>query len=165
MILSKFLVISDSHGYTDCMFSLEPLLDQVQGVIHLGDHAEDIEVLQGLRPDFDTSFWHVVRGNCDGKESGPQELLLSVQDTKILITHGHHYDVKLDLLKVLYRGLALEANAILFGHTHIPLTLSDSGVVLHNPGSISLPKGGSKRNYSVMSICGRNVEFEHFQIV
>ena len=36
------------------------------------------------------------------------------------------------------------------GHTHIPvLEKKDNGIIYLNPGSITIPKGGSKRGYAI----------------
>ena len=46
-----------------------------------------------------------------------------------------------------------EGEIILRGHTHIPEKSLISGVMHLNPGSVSLPKGGSAASYMVYADC------------
>lgn len=152
MSLKRYLVCADSHGHADTLSALLPLLDQVDGLWHLGDHADDLELLKAHRPDLPKDFFVAVRGNCDEPATGPLEHVIECGDFRFLLVHGHRYEVKIDLLRLYHRGLELEVNGCFFGHTHQPLLLQEGGIWLHNPGSLALPKGGSKRSYSVLEI-------------
>ena len=41
-------------------------------------------------------------------------------------------------------------DCFLFGHIHIPTIKRDNGIMLLNPGSITLPKGGNPATYAVL---------------
>lgn len=152
MPIKRYLICSDSHGNGGALLKLLPYLDQMDGVIHLGDHIEDLDVLRQARPDLASDFFIGVRGNCDGNGSGKNEQILIVGSHRILLTHGHRHDVKTGLLRIFHYALEKEVNCVLFGHTHQPFLVEESGVCLHNPGSISLPKGGSRSSFSLMEL-------------
>ena len=93
-----------------------------------------------------------VRGNCD---CDVDQMMLSfpimseyaqlaVDERRFFLTHGHLYHR--DYLPPLPKGAVFVQ-----GHTHIPSveTLSN-GVHFLNPGSISLPKGGSPRTFALL---------------
>lgn len=93
-----------------------------------------------------------VRGNCD---CDVDQMMLSfpimseyaqlaVEERRFFLTHGHLYHR--DYLPPLPKGAVFVQ-----GHTHIPSaeTLSN-GVHFLNPGSISLPKGGSPRTFALL---------------
>jgi len=91
-----------------------------------------------------------VRGNCDAEVD--QLLLrfpimadyLIIQDEKVrfFLTHGHLY--------IPDRPPALAGVTVFAsGHTHVPTLEKRAGVVAFNPGSISLPKGGSAAGFGM----------------
>ena len=45
---------------------------------------------------------------------------------------------------IYYRAKELEVDIALFGHTHESLILEEDGVILMNPGSISLPRNSTR---------------------
>ena len=88
-----------------------------------------------------------IRGNCDG------EVDQMVLDFPVLadfaavfadgytlyLTHGHHRD---EAAKALSGG-----DILLFGHTHVPLFEKKDDIYYVNPGSVSIPKEGSRHSY------------------
>jgi putative phosphoesterase len=105
-------------------------------LIHLGDNSEDIEE---LTKDFKGEVYG-VRGNCDYSNTYPTEQLLDIMGKKIFLTHGHLYGVKNNLINIYYRAKELNADIVLFGHTHENIVKEKGGIVFMNPGSISLPR-------------------------
>ncbi len=80
-----------------------------------------------------------VRGNCDAEVDqmvlpfniSDMTRTLTINGKKIFLHHGHHsYDTE-------------DAEIIMSGHTHIPLLEEKEGVLYLNPGSTTIPKGGS----------------------
>ena len=53
-----------------------------------------------------------------------------------ILTHGHLYGVKSDLTRVVYAARERNADLLLYGHTHIPVTDYEDGLYILNPGSI-----------------------------
>ena len=94
-----------------------------------------------------------VRGNCDTEVDQmvldfpimAEYCILWLGERMVFATHGHHFDK--DRLPPLGRG-----DILLHGHTHVPAWEScGSGNLYLNPGSVSIPKGGSWRGYMLLS--------------
>ena len=51
-------------------------------------------------------------------------------------------------------------SVVVSGHTHIPLVEKRGNVFFANPGSISIPKGGSRPSYAVIFPDGQGVKIE-----
>lgn len=89
-----------------------------------------------------------VRGNCDAAVdqmmlSFPilsDSLVFPVGKRTVYATHGHVYHA--ENLPPLCRG-----DVLLYGHTHVPVLQKTNDLVVLNPGSVSIPKGGSKASY------------------
>jgi len=136
--MKAFLVVSDSHGNLD---ALEALCVQEAGhfdeVIFLGDHIEDAAYFRertGLPV-------HAVKGNCD--DSGPREQVLNCEGSRLLLTHGDAYGVKVGRLRISLRARELNVQAVLFGHTHVQEISEEDGVLYLNPGTIGAPRRGN----------------------
>ena len=90
-----------------------------------------------------------VRGNCDAEVDQvmldfpimAEYCLLFAGGRSIFATHGH----------VFSKENFPEADILLHGHTHIPAWEELAGGRLYvNPGSVSLPKGGSAHSYMML---------------
>ncbi len=89
-----------------------------------------------------------VRGNCDAEVDQmmfefpmmADYALLDVGTEKFFLTHGHlWHEHKLPPVGI--------GTTLAHGHTHIPeLKTLPCGMKIFNPGSVSLPKGGSARS-------------------
>ena len=128
----KIAIVSDTHGNWQ---QAVQEIQQEQGVTHLvflGEYAKDGEAIGqtlGIPA-------YIVRGNCDNVGDGPEEQVIALGDWRILICHGHRYQVKQTLQTIYYRGLELGVDYVLYGHTHI--AVHEVGeVTLINPGSMS----------------------------
>ena len=113
----KYLVLSDSHGNVDNMVRAVELV-KPHGIIHLGDGWRDVEELHQLYPRLPLEQ---VPGNCDFGRFEALERVLILDDHRVLIAHGHTLGVKTGLLRAQYRALEMNADILLFGHTHVPL--------------------------------------------
>ena len=122
----NYLVISDTHSIGSKLINLISRYPGYQ-IIHLGDAQDDLNFLKKMNA-------IVVRGNCDFE--GKDEIILDSIYGKMLITHGHLYNVKNRYDNIYYRGLELNCKYILFGHTHQALAQDINGHYLLNPGSL-----------------------------
>ncbi|EMG27498.1 hypothetical protein X560_0417 [Listeria fleischmannii 1991] len=131
----KLLVVSDSHHERDCLLRLkEKYENKVDAMIHCGD--SELE-----KSDPAISGFHTVRGNCDFGADFPNDIVFEVENYRILVTHGHLYNIKMTLMNLRYRARELDADFVFFGHSHeLGAELIDQTLIL-NPGSISLPRG------------------------
>ncbi len=152
----KLLIASDIHGsayYTRLLLRLYER-ERPERLVLLGDF-----LYHGPRNDFPAEYDTravaellngvappplSIRGNCDGEVD---QLVLSfpmLADFAVLfadghtmyLTHGHHRE---EAAAALHPG-----DVLFYGHTHVPDFSEQDGVRRVNPGSVSLPKEGSR---------------------
>lgn len=146
----KILVISDTHGRTS---HVEHLIKDLKAhglthIIHCGDCIEDAKYIEHLFPEL---IMHKVAGNCDGYSAGGT-ILEFIDGVPIMITHGHKQHVKFSYEDMWIDALAHEAKLAVFGHTHIAHLERKDGMILLNPGSMSLPKDGHLPAFAIIEI-------------
>lgn len=152
----KYLVASDIHGssyYCDRMLQVFKN-EKCDKIILLGDllyHGPRNDLPQGHGPKLATEQLNdykdkiiAVRGNCDAEidqtvlEFDISEKYKIIEDAgkKLFLTHGHHYGP--------YHLPPIDTGDVMFfGHYHVPEDYEEEDIRLINPGSTSLPKGGS----------------------
>ena len=154
----RVIVLSDSHGEEN---NLRWLLEQcwryvgpVDAYIHCGDGARDFQRLENfIRARDEHALLIGVKGNCDFFENVPELEEITLDGARLLITHGHRFQVKST-----YAALDLEAKrrgcaAALFGHTH-SACVEQRNVLLVNPGS------AASDTLAVLHISGGRVSAE-----
>lgn len=152
----KLLVFSDSHGTSLPMREAFSRCRPVDYAVHAGDGADD---LFSLAKEFNATPV-AVRGNCDFGSPLPLEAELTVDEIRILIVHGHRYNVKFSPMSLVAEARRRGIDLVIFGHTHIKLEkyVSDDGerpVYLFNPGCV---RGG---DFGVIDIRGKSVLLSH----
>ena len=149
----KLLVFSDSHR---CMQYMEnAILDEnPDAVLHLGDHDADAQRLSSTFPRLPIAS---VQGNCDFYSPlGKEQIIAEWGGVRMMLTHGHKYQVKSGLLRLSYAAQEAGVQAVLFGHTHIPYCENHNGIWLFNPGSC----GSSRPSYGVITIANGSADFQ-----
>ena len=143
--LEAALAAGDALGY-DKLVLLGDLLyhGPRNGVPNFYDPVRVTEILNGLKDRI-----VAVRGNCDAEVDQMMLAFPIMNDYDILdagtekffLTHGHLFNE--------YRLPPLGMGTVLaHGHTHVPeLKTLACGLTIFNPGSVSLPKGGSSRSF------------------
>jgi len=159
----KLLIASDIHGSAYYCAQLLARIEEEKPdkILLLGDllyHGprnalpEDYdcpkayEMLNGLKEKI-----IAVRGNCD---SEVDQMVLTfpimadyalVQADGILLyaTHGHLWNEQ-------FQPPMTEGTVLLNGHTHIPACTPHGRFTYMNPGSVSIPKGGSCHSYMTL---------------
>jgi len=142
LVAMRILVLSDSHAglhfMRRCIAAVKP-----QAVIHLGDYFDDGETMAEENPHI---VFHQVPGNCDRYRCSPfqkQVLCYAVDGVRLFITHGHLLGVKAGLCRLLQDARKLDAQAALYGHTHVAdCHREEDGLWVLNPGSCG-SSGGS----------------------
>lgn len=148
-------MVSDTHGdIKEVMDYMEHNKD-IQKVFHLGDYTGDGKLIYSM-----TGIEVVkVRGNGDYTDmSTPDDRLIEIEGHKLFLTHGHKYGVKTSLNNIFYKAKSLEAELVLFGHTHTTLLVEYEGVTIINPGSPTIPRGGNKPSLAVLTIDSEKIE-------
>lgn len=144
----KIAVISDSHYETSNINLLKKHIKDVNVIIHCGDGAPDIKILE---KDFNGEIY-AVKGNCDISNEYPTERIIELMGVKIFITHGNMYNVKYEYNTIFYKGKTIGADIVLFGHSHKALISNYDGITIMNPGSITFPYGSAKRTMGIIEI-------------
>lgn len=146
------LAFGDSHRSQNALEQIAQIicLEQPEFFVHTGDNHGDFQWLKKRTK----IAGYGVRGNCDmGLLPGVrEEILFEFNTRKILLTHGHRYGVKYSQDDLCRRARQLEAEAVIFGHSHVQLVLEKDGILLINPGSIPLPRAGSKAGYARITV-------------
>ena len=159
----KWMIASDLHGSA---YYVEQLLEAFQRVqadrlLLLGDllyHGPRNALPEGYETKDVASQLNAVkdqlvcvRGNCDSEVDqmvldfpiDAEYCLLCEGDHMIFATHGHRYSPT--------NPPALRAvDILLTGHTHVPACRKEQGFLYLNPGSVSIPKGGSCHSYMTL---------------
>ncbi len=141
-------VVSDSHGRMQCLRAAVEKMGPVDLILHAGDFYDD-----ALRLQKETGLAVVaVVGNCDLHARGPAEEDVEVGGYKLLLTHGHRYQVKSGYNKLIEKLKAGGYHLIVFGHTHIAEILPVAGGCLFNPGSVCHARTGSVPTYGIIEM-------------
>ena len=158
----KLMFASDLHG---SLFFCEKLLDAYKNegaekLILLGDllyhgprnnlsqNYDTMKVAERLNAVKKNLI--CVRGNCDAQVD--QMVLdfpimsdystIYLENRLIFLTHGHIYNRN--------NLPPLNKNDIMIqGHTHVPLIENINGIIIMNPGSVSLPKQNSPHSFMI----------------
>lgn len=142
--MKKLLILSDTHNNYD----MKNLFEQENAdlIIHAGDSELNKDNSIFKRIDF------YVQGNCDFPIF-PETIIKQIDDrTNLFVTHGHLYDVKMYLDKLIYTALEKKSNIIIFGHTHQLYCEYDeeNDLLILNPGSTSLPRSDYGPTYIIL---------------
>lgn len=143
--MSRIAVISDSHGSIGNLRSLLPRLGQIDALWHLGDCVEDAPRLADML----NCGYVSVRGNCDPFSDMPLTQVIAWHGKRFLLLHGHTVGGRLNLF---YAAKEQHADAVLFGHSHVPSIETVDDVLLINPGSLSRPRSGSGPSIAVLTL-------------
>lgn len=81
------IILSDTHGDVYTIRKLREIMVETDYVIHLGDVNSDVALFKAEFPQKVIT----VAGNCDG---GRGYKVIEIEGVKILLTHGHDFDVK-----------------------------------------------------------------------
>ena len=152
----KILVFSDSHStlhfMRQCVEKIKP-----DGIIHLGDHYDDGQVIAEENPHVQ---FHQVPGNCDRYRcpfGAPEVLCYGIDGVRMFITHGHNHHVKQGIGGLLADARKSGAQIVLYGHTHrFDCHQEDDGLWVLNPGSCGYGGGTAgliKTEHGLISAC------------
>lgn len=141
-------VLSDSHGKRFALDRALKAMGKVDLLVHLGDLCSDAAYLEKL-----TEVPVVyVRGNCDFSAQVPYSREMEVNGKRIFLTHGHLYRVKWGTSHLEDFANENGFDAVLFGHTHVPVVLWKGKTVFMNPGSVSFPREGTGPTAGVLEM-------------
>lgn len=160
-----YLIASDIHGSALFCRKLLDAFSEIKAdrLVLLGDllyHGPRNDLPEGYAPKEVISLLNTfsrehgpilsVRGNCEAEVDQMVLEFPVMADYAVLdipeltgpvyFTHGHVYNID--------RPLPLSTGStMIYGHTHIPLDETRDGIRFLNPGSVSIPKNGSKHSF------------------
>lgn len=136
----KIAVTGDTHGQIEEVRN-SISLHQVEKLFFTGDfYVDGVKLARELKLDY-----YVVLGNCDAFGKGEEEKIIQLGDIRFFLTHGHRYGVKhRGLQSLYYRCQELEAQAVIYGHTHVANCEQIDDIWFINPGSPTYPRNKIK---------------------
>lgn len=149
----KLLIVSDTHGK---LANLEKAINSqlpIDLLIHLGDGEKEVSDIKKIHPNLKTLQ---VKGNCDVGSKLNSSLEYTLLGKKLFITHGHDFGVKSSLYPIFTKTKELNADILLFGHTHQPFHIFEQGIFIMNPGSL----GAACASYGIINIEENTVEMK-----
>ncbi len=177
-----FGLISDTHGSVSAWTKSMALFKKAncEYIIHIGDvlyHGPR----NPLPDDYDPKRLaesiveadlpvHIVHGNCDADIDAlllqlphlPKVVFEVIEGWKFLAVHGEDFNDEKELATF---GKRFGANAILFGHIHIPVfEFQKNGIYTINPGSCALPKGEGIPSIAVVQVERRDIRIHFLDI-
>lgn len=148
----KVLVMSDTHGNIEnAKRIIESVIPSgVTNVLHCGDYISDARILQKQYPEITV---YGVYGNCDVGFGGEYSTVVTLEGVSIYMSHGHRYGVKWgDYDEVMIDSMAHEARVGVCGHSHEAYLERKQGILLMNPGSLTLPRDSQYPSYGILEL-------------
>ena len=145
----RAIVFSDSHGSIRALEEIAKMHEKdTDAFIFCGDGIEEMEVLSYMYREKQMIY---VSGNCDWGSEVPDTKIIDLFGKKILVTHGHRFCVKNGLDILMSEAKKEGVDIVLYGHTHIPYTVTLDGIHYMNPGSSGKPKFGNP-TYGILDV-------------
>lgn len=157
----KVMIASDIHGSACyCRKMLEAYENEhAERLLILGDilyhgprnglpeEYEPKNLIGMLNPYKDAII--AVRGNCDSEvndavlefDTMADYKLIHLDGLNVYLTHGHIWNEEREIY-----GLK---DVLLLGHTHVPKCIEHENYVCMNPGSVAIPKDGTRHSYMI----------------
>jgi putative phosphoesterase len=132
-------------------------LERADAIIHAGDlmELEVLHALQALGPPV-----HAVRGNVDSAELQarlPLQRLLELAGAKVGVLHDA--GPRTGRLERLRRRFP-DAQAVVFGHSHLPLHEERGGFQIFNPGSPTERRRAPRHTMGVATVQDGRIAFK-----
>ena len=147
----RAIVLSDSHNNISACERALNSVAQYDMIIHLGDICRDVDYIE-------TNYYPKrvvsVTGNNDYSRPEDYEKVIDFDGYRLFICHGHTQGVSYGTEKLEATARQKNCDAALFGHTHLNMLKKCSdGLIVLNPGSLSLPRG-CKPSFAVLETDG-----------
>lgn len=157
----KYLVASDIHGSLEYASRLEKRIEEehIDNLILLGDlyyHGPRNPLTEKYAPN-DVSiilnkYKDIImctKGNCDAEIDEyisdfemKDNIRLTIGGKKFFFTHGHRYNKDYP---------PNDYDVLIYGHYHTGFIIKENGKIYANPGSTSIPKGGTVNSYMIIT--------------
>lgn len=150
--MKKILVVSDTHMENELFSAITTYHQDCDYFVHCGDSSLSYNdpLLNG---------YITVIGNHDDDPHFDTYRFLKVEDRRILITHGHLYNVYQSYELLYQKAKQMNCSLVLHGHTHIPHIQTIHNITFINPGSVMFNR--SHYGYGTYAI----VSIDHDQVI
>jgi uncharacterized protein len=154
-------VIADTHmpkGSRHLPERCVELLGEAEAVLHAGDFfaAPALAEIEALCP-----IVHAVHGNVDEpalRESLPATLEIELGGRTLAMIHDAG-PAQGRLMRLRRRFPA--ADAVIFGHSHMPLHEEEAGFQIFNPGSPTERRRAPRPSLGLLTVAAGELTFEH----
>jgi putative phosphoesterase len=156
----QLAIISDTHmprGARALPGGCVERMRAADAILHAGDLValEVLELLESLGPPV-----YAIHGNVDDPEVRirlPAVRVVEAESARIVMTHdGGPADRRLEHLRRRFPG----ADAVVFGHSHLPLHEHRDGFHIFNPGSPTERRRAPAHTMGIATARGGRLEFE-----
>lgn len=141
-------IMSDTHGDMAAIRRAVAAAGPVDMWLHGGDYSQDSNFLAELTGLPVTA----VRGNCDGAVDTKLDEYIEIGQLRLWLTHGHRFEAKERIAELAWWADRYAAKVVIFGHTHVALTIWQNEILVINPGSPSRPRGGGPPSCAILEI-------------
>lgn len=125
----KIIITSDIHRNKEKLENLLKLHPDANYFLDAGDS-------EMINKELSNYNLMSVRGNMDSNFTLPFHRMFNIDNKKILLMHGHTVNVKASIVSLTDTAANLEADIIIFGHTHVPFMKVIDNILYLNPGSL-----------------------------
>ncbi len=157
----KIVILSDTHvkKHSDKLFKfIDILFKEADMIIHAGDYVSS-SVVSKLREH--KNFVGVWGNNDKGyiRDLLKEKMIISVEGYRIGLYHGHG-NSKNTLERAYDEFSTDKVDIIIFGHSHQPLILTKSKVLMINPGSPSYKRREPWYSYVILEIQDKKIDVQ-----
>jgi putative phosphoesterase len=154
-------VVADTHmpkGNRSLPAACVEKIQAAEAVIHAGDFfaASVLAELRELCPRV-----HAVHGNVDEpalREELPESIRIGIGDRTVAVVHDAGSS-KGRLARL--RARFPDADAVVFGHSHLPLHEEEGGFQIFNPGSPTERRRAPRHSMGLLHPTASGLRFEH----
>ncbi|HKG35141.1 MAG TPA: YfcE family phosphodiesterase [Solirubrobacterales bacterium] len=153
-ILSDTHLTAEGHLPAVCLEAVR----RADVTLHAGDVSAAVVLVEISRA---ARRLHAVHGNVDAPELRrglPEEVSIRVEEAKIALVHDAG-PAKRRLERL--RRRFPDADAVVFGHSHMPLLEQGRGFQIFNPGSPTQRRRAPSHTFGVAAVDGTEIRFEH----
>lgn len=139
-------VISDTHVYNPERAEMPDWVIEAFGGVDLIVHAGDVEHYQVINNLEKIAPVYAVKGNCDSFEL-KTPISRSINIGCGLLTIAHRPEDA-------HKALELTTKVMVYGHTHVATISEEDSLLIVNPGSPILPRGGMPPSVAIINTDG-----------
>jgi len=160
----KLLVLSDIHGDIPAIVAVLKWaageLEDSDMAVFLGDGLRELSFAQqqAALP----CEWKKVRGNNDDAPTTPESEVFDFGGHRFYLCHGHRHAVYNGFDKLATSARKTGANAVLFGHIHVPWLENMNELLLVCPGSIARARSNAGETFAIIDCVPERPLAVHF---